>query len=197
MLMLLPVKLEVVMSQVTLRRSHVVAGAGALVVGALMLGRVGWPAAETRASATAGSNVAVNCEPGQQALVRQTVINGEPQVGVQCAGAAVAAGTVVDEYGRPLTMSGARAMPAAYTPAPYTPAPIARTVAAAPRRTTATARRAAVEPKRSWQQKALVVGGSAGLGAGIGAIVGGKKGAAIGAAIGGGSATLFEAMRKR
>jgi uncharacterized protein YcfJ len=102
----------------------------------------------------------------------------------------VTAGTIVDEYGRTLTTSSARAMPAAYTPAPIT-----RTVSAAPRRTTA--RRVVVEPKRSWQQKALVVGGSAGLGAGIGAIVGGKKGAAIGAAIGGGSATLFEAVRKR
>ena len=51
--------------------------------------------------------------------------------------------------------------------------------------------------RRSWQKSALMIGGSAGTGAGIGAIVGGKKGALIGAALGGGSASIYDASRRR
>ncbi len=51
-------------------------------------------------------------------------------------------------------------------------------------------------PARSWQKRALVIGGSAGAGAGIGALAGGKKGALIGAAVGGGAGTVYELLRK-
>ena len=51
-------------------------------------------------------------------------------------------------------------------------------------------------PTRSWQKRALVIGGSSGAGAGIGALIGGKKGALIGAAIGGGGGTVYEMTRK-
>lgn len=49
--------------------------------------------------------------------------------------------------------------------------------------------------ERSWQKRALVIGGTAGVGAGVGALAGGKKGALIGAAIGAGGATLYEARK--
>ena len=49
---------------------------------------------------------------------------------------------------------------------------------------------------RSWQKRALVIGGSAGAGAGIGALAGGKKGALIGAAVGGGAGTVCQLLRK-
>jgi hypothetical protein len=65
-------------------------------------------------------------------------------------------------------------------------------VSTAPRRQVAS--RAPVK-KRSWQDRALVIGGSAGAGAGIGALIGGKKGALIGAAIGGGSGTVYEVVK--
>ena len=52
-----------------------------------------------------------------------------------------------------------------------------------------------VEPQRSWQKRALVIGGSAGAGAGVGALAGGRKGALIGAAIGGGAGTLYEIVK--
>jgi hypothetical protein len=50
---------------------------------------------------------------------------------------------------------------------------------------------------RSWQKTAMIIGGSTGAGAGIGGIAGGKKGALIGAAIGGGSAAIFEAIKRK
>ncbi|HEV3140092.1 MAG TPA: hypothetical protein VGY57_06230 [Vicinamibacterales bacterium] len=52
--------------------------------------------------------------------------------------------------------------------------------------------------KRSWEQEALIVGGSAGGGAAIGALAGGKKGAGVGAAAGGIGGLIYDlATRKR
>ena len=53
-----------------------------------------------------------------------------------------------------------------------------------------------VEPRRSWQKTAMVIGGSSAAGAGVGGIVSGKKGALIGAAIGGGAASIYEATKR-
>jgi hypothetical protein len=50
---------------------------------------------------------------------------------------------------------------------------------------------------RTWGQRALVIGGSAGTGAGIGGIVNGGRGALIGGALGGGVASLIEGTRRR
>ena len=58
-------------------------------------------------------------------------------------------------------------------------------------------RSVAAKPKRSWQKSALMIGGAAGTGAGVGGLLDGKKGALIGAAIGGGSASIYEATRRR
>ena len=51
------------------------------------------------------------------------------------------------------------------------------------------------KPARTWQKRALVIGGSSGAGAGLGALIGGRKGALIGAAIGGGAGTVYEVAR--
>jgi hypothetical protein len=53
-----------------------------------------------------------------------------------------------------------------------------------------------VKPQRSWQKSALLIGGSAGAGAGLGALMGGKKGALAGAAIGGGSAAIYDQVKR-
>ena len=53
-----------------------------------------------------------------------------------------------------------------------------------------------VEPRRSWQKSALLIGGSAGAGAGLGAIMGGKKGALAGAALGGGAAAIYDQVKR-
>jgi hypothetical protein len=52
------------------------------------------------------------------------------------------------------------------------------------------------QPRRSWQKSALLIGGSAGAGAGLGALMGGKKGALAGAAIGGGSAAIYDQVKR-
>jgi uncharacterized protein YcfJ len=82
------------------------------------------------------------------------------------------------------------AQPVRAVTAPPVPA---RTVASpAPQRATVEREVAA---ERTWKQRAMVIGGSAGAGAGIGALIGGKKGALIGAAIGGGSGTVYEVVK--
>ena len=86
----------------------------------------------------------------------------------------------------------------------YQPAPVQtqyvteRAVAQAPVRRVTTTQRVAseVQPKRSWQKSALLIGGSAGAGAGVGALVGGKKGALAGAAIGGGAAAVYDQVKR-
>jgi hypothetical protein len=53
-----------------------------------------------------------------------------------------------------------------------------------------------VQPRRTWQKSALLIGGSAGAGAGVGALMGGKKGALAGAAIGGGTAAIYDQIKR-
>jgi hypothetical protein len=50
--------------------------------------------------------------------------------------------------------------------------------------------------KRSWEQEALIIGGSAGAGTAVGAIAGGKKGAGIGAAAGGVGGLLYDLITR-
>jgi electron transfer flavoprotein alpha subunit len=142
--------------------------------------------------------VAVDCEPTQQALVRQIEIDGEPRTIVQCVTGALATATMPASAPAIATLT-----PAVYQPAApvrqvtAAPAPI-RTVSSPVRRQTTSERQAATDvEQRSWQKRALVIGGSAGAGAGIGALIGGKKGALIGAAIGGGSAAIWDQVTRR
>ena len=52
-------------------------------------------------------------------------------------------------------------------------------------------------PVRTKTKTALMIAGSAATGAGVGGALKGKKGAIIGAAIGGGSASIYEAAKRR
>ncbi|HJU41920.1 MAG TPA: hypothetical protein VJ691_03865 [Vicinamibacterales bacterium] len=52
-------------------------------------------------------------------------------------------------------------------------------------------------PRRTKTKTALMIAGSAATGAGVGGALKGKKGAIIGAAIGGGSASIYEAAKRR
>ena len=50
--------------------------------------------------------------------------------------------------------------------------------------------------KRSWEQDALIIGGSAGAGTAIGALAGGKKGAGVGAAAGGVGGLIYDLVTR-
>lgn len=53
------------------------------------------------------------------------------------------------------------------------------------------------QEERTKTKTALMIGGGAATGAGVGAVVDGKRGAIIGAAIGAGSASIYEAAKRR
>ncbi len=161
------------------------------------------------ATGTSGATpIAINCGPGQQALIRPGLVSGQTISQVECvpvpAASAPAAvgypGTApVDGLPAGMVASAAGTMPAAYQAAPpiieqpvvYRPAP--RTVYRA-----APAQRVVRQKSgRSWQKSAIVIGSSAGIGAGVGGAVKGKKGALIGAAIGGGAATIWDQATRR
>ncbi len=57
--------------------------------------------------------------------------------------------------------------------------------------------RYAERQQRTKTKTALMIAGGAATGAGVGGALKGKKGALIGAAIGGGSATVYEAVKRR
>ena len=60
-----------------------------------------------------------------------------------------------------------------------------------------TVRTAERVPHRTKTKTALMIAGSAATGAGVGGALKGRKGAIIGAAIGGGSASIYEAAKRR
>jgi len=123
-------------------------------------------------------SVVVECGPGQRAVMEQRRINGRTQVIARCEGARASA-VVYDEYGRAI-----QTRPVAY----------GTSRAAARRSTVQYVERA---PRRSKTKSALMIAGSAATGAGVGGAIKGKKGALIGAAIGGGSASIYEAAKRR
>jgi hypothetical protein len=77
--------------------------------------------------------------------------------------------------------------------APSTPPVVVQSEPPIPTRSTHVVRER--KPARTWQKRAVVIGGSSGAGAGLGALIGGKKGALIGAAIGGGAGTIYELQK--
>ena len=183
------------MSDSILRRTVIFGGAAAIALSGWLVGRTTGASASIDELTPAGANVAVDCEPTQQALVRQIEIDGEPRTVVQCVTGALATATLPALAPGIATLTPAVYQPAAPVRQVTTPAPI-RTAASPVRRQATSERQAAAETEqRSWQKRALVIGGSAGAGAGIGALIGGKKGALIGAAIGGGSGTLYEVVK--
>jgi hypothetical protein len=159
----------------------------ALILSGSLAAAVGAAACGTQAAspfAQAGQSV-LRCEPGQHAVVNQSLVDGGTVTSVACA----------PNVAAPIA---APAQPAYYQPAyqaqpvAFGPAPVARPTVVRSEAPVAVERKA----KRSWQKRAMVIGGSSGAGAGIGALIGGKKGALIGAAIGAGGGTVYEMNKK-
>lgn len=140
------------------------------------------------APAPAASPVAVNCGPGQQALIRPVLVGGQAVSQVDCV---------------PLT-GAAGAAPVAYRTAAYEVEPRVVEEPVVYRRPARRVAYADDAPRvvrrksgRSWQKSAVVIGSSAGIGAAVGGAIDGKKGALIGAAIGGGGATIWDQATRR
>ena len=149
-------------------------------------GAVAMPVADTVSPAPAAGPVMVNCAPGQRALVRQVLMNGQPVSQVACVtdpsfGLAADTGVASVPVAQPVSYRTSRTSELAERGVVYQePAP-----------------RRVVQPQRSSLKKQLlVIGGSTAAGAGVGGLIGGKKGALIGAALGGGASTIYEATKK-
>ncbi len=146
-------------------------------------GGVAVPVSAAGSMGTANGPVMVNCAPGQRALVRQVMLNGEAVSQVACV---ADPGYIADSNTGLVSL----ARPVSY--------PVARSTTVVPRRVVyqEPAPRQTVQAKRPWTKRLLVIGGSTATGAGIGGIIGGKKGALIGAALGGGASTIYEAAKR-
>lgn len=147
--------------------------------------------------------VMVNCGPGQQAMIRPVLMNGQAVSQVECV-AAAAPVYQQTAYAQPAyPQAVAPVAPPQPTYVSYEPAPAPRVVRAPSNvRRTSNYRTSGdyVEyrkPSRDWKKSAVIIGSSAGIGAGVGAAAGGKKGALIGAAIGGGGAAIWDQVTRR
>lgn len=144
-----------------------------------------------------GDDLAVECEPGQRAVVRAGATGRAPRVA--CVSDA-----------RPV----ARAAVAAYAPAspvadvvrvsdvddrPYArPAVITQPVEVyRPRARAASYEPRSIERPRSVKKSVAIIGGSTAAGAVVGGLVKGGKGAVIGGLLGGGAATVWDQVTRR
>jgi hypothetical protein len=156
----------------------------------VVLGTLGVPAISSAQGYRYGdydrSSVAVRCAPGQRAVMTQRSSHRGSRVVARCVGsrhinrdryrrAAYARSTGYDRY------DGYNRYDRYDT---YRP--VARRSQYYDRR-----------PRRSKTKSALMIAGGAATGAGVGGALKGKKGALIGAAIGGGSASIYEAAKRR
>jgi hypothetical protein len=154
------------------------------------------PALQSHSPAVPAAPVLINCGPNQRSLVRQVLVDGQAATQVDCV-----TDTLVPAPGAQYHASGFSQAPVVSYAGDARAVPAVSMVPAAqaPQSPRVVTERRVVsrEPAgRSWQKRALIIGGSAASGAGIGGLVGGKKGALIGAAIGGGGSSIYEATRK-
>jgi hypothetical protein len=154
------------------------------------------PSTAIAAAAPGATPIAVNCGPGQQALIRPSLLAGQAISQVDCVPVTGMPGAATVGYpgvaGAPMAAAYYDAPRMVEAPVVYRPAarPVSYRTASAPR---VVQRR----PVRSVAKSAIIIGSSAGVGAGVGGAVKGKKGALIGAAIGGGAATIWDQITRR
>ena len=136
------------------------------------------------AAAAQGLPMTVRCAPGQQAVMRQIVVDGQLTTAAECTGGALAAGygaSLVQPTGGDIVQwQQPRVVPAAYN-----------LREPAPRRVVRETRR-----KRNWAKTALVIGRIGRRRCRGRSDRWREEGALIGAALGGGAASLYEALKK-
>lgn len=139
-----------------------------LAAGLVVVGTLGVPAVSA-----AQESVAVQCGPGQRAVMEQRRVNGRTQVVARCEGAQRRGNVQTRQAANGTYRSAAaRGSRVQYVEIDRAPA-------------------------RSKTKTALMIAGSAATGAGVGGALKGKKGAIIGAAVGGGAASIYEAAKRR
>jgi hypothetical protein len=152
------------------------------------------------------TGLSVNCGVGQQAIIRPSMVNGQPISQVDCVpAAAVAAAPAptpapVPYAAAPMPLAAtpmAAPVPIAYQPYPPARAVVANDVVEYQPRVIKRTRVYARRPTRSVQKSAVIIGSSAGIGAAIGGAIKGGKGALIGAALGGGGAAIWDQATRR
>src|SRR4051812_42142807 len=105
-------------------------------------------------SAFTNAPTLVDCEPGQRAVLQQSVVDNREVARVAC---------VTEQPTAPMS---AYATPVSYETRPVYPQPdivqqpVARRAAVQPRATRLASAQREAQPKRSWQKTALVIGGS-------------------------------------
>jgi hypothetical protein len=151
------------------KRVSVIAGS---VVTCAMLAFPATGSAQGYRSIDNRASVAVQCGPGQRAVIEQREGYRGSHTIARCVGSRrfVDSGYNRARYGRVGTYDSYR--------------PVSR-------------RGYYYAPRRSKSRSALMIAGSAATGAGIGGAIRGGKGALIGAAIGGGTASIYEATKRR
>lgn len=194
-------------------------GLGALAAGGCSSGTTvaaspGSTLSASAAGAPGATPIAVNCGPGQQALIRPSLVAGQTISQVECvpvagtmapnaAGVVGYPGVAAPFAGQPVAGQPLGAsMPVSYLPAAYeaprvVEGPVVYQPAPRPVQYRSAPRVVARKSGRSWQKSAIIIGSSAGVGAGIGGAAKGKKGALIGAAIGGGVATIWDQATRK
>jgi hypothetical protein len=158
------------------------------------------PAAAVATQAQPLGQTLVRCEPHQQAAVDQSIVAGRLVTSIECVGSARASSAPRQVMAARDDFVGLGHPPAGD---PYGASAAAPVAYRSPSVRPAVVRggyddEVVVERRsgRTWKKRALVIGGSTGVGAGVGGLIAGKKGALIGAAIGGGGGAIYEATRK-
>lgn len=147
--------------------------------------------------ADAAPALAVECEPGQRAVVRTAAAGGSTVSCVSDARPVSARTPVADVAYVPMTQPAS----AIVTVADRADRPYARpavltepTEVYVPRSRTATRE---VAPKRTVKKSVAIIAGSTAVGAVAGGLVKGKKGAVVGGLLGGGAATVWDQVTRR
>lgn len=157
----------------------------------------GVTASAPAATALEAAELAVECEPGQRAVVR-TSTGATPSVACMSEARPVALGSQVAQHAyAPATTAPSGIVRVADRERPYARPAVLREPTEVYRPRARTASYDVEAPKRSVQKSVAIIAGSTAVGAVAGGLVKGKKGAVVGGLLGGGAATVWDQVTRR